>query len=106
MKNPIFSLCVVLAISCSTRQQSNTGTWTAISPAGDQYTSNDPAHAVLPNGRLITPAGKQIMVAPHPYGLALSPDGKTIITANSGVGPFSISLIDGWEHEPSEIASL
>jgi len=32
-------------------------------------------------------------VAPHPFGLTLSPDGSTIITANSGVGPFSISII-------------
>lgn len=93
-------LLVLMAVSCQQPHSTNV-VWTAVSPAGDQYTSNDPAHAVLPNGRLITPAGKQIMVAPHPYGLALSPDGKTIITANSGVGPFSISLIDGWEHEPS-----
>ncbi|MGA2609337.1 MAG: hypothetical protein ABSH01_17990, partial [Terriglobia bacterium] len=35
---------------------------------------------VLPNGRLITPFGKQVKVAPHPYGLGLSPDGKTLVT--------------------------
>ena len=33
--------------------------------------------AVLPTGRLVTPAGKEIDVgAPKPYGMDLSPDGK------------------------------
>jgi len=66
----------------------------AFAPAGDRYTSiNREGETILPNGRIITPAGKQITVAPHPFGLTLSPDGKTIITSNSGVGPFSISVI-------------
>jgi len=66
----------------------------ASAPAGDRYTRiNKEGETVIPNGRLITPMGKQIFVAPHPFGLTLSPDGKTIITANSGVGPFSISII-------------
>src|SRR6478736_2974768 len=67
----------------------------ASAPAADRYTSiNKEGETVIPNGRLITPIGKQIFVAPHPFGLTLSPDGKTIITANSGVGPFSISIIN------------
>jgi DNA-binding beta-propeller fold protein YncE len=48
---------------------------------------------VLPNGRLITPFGKQVKVAPHPYGLALSPDGKTLVTVNGGTNPFSASIL-------------
>src|SRR2546427_763832 len=63
-------------------------------PAGDRPVKIDPAGGtVLPNGRLITPFGKQVTVAPHPYGLALSPDGKTLVTANSGTAPFSFSII-------------
>jgi DNA-binding beta-propeller fold protein YncE len=50
--------------------------------------------AVIPNGRLITPAGIEVSVAaPKAFGMALSPDGKTLATVNSGIGPFSISLI-------------
>jgi DNA-binding beta-propeller fold protein YncE len=50
--------------------------------------------AILPNGRILTPAGVEISVdAPKPYGLALSPDGGTVATINSGVGPFSVTLI-------------
>jgi DNA-binding beta-propeller fold protein YncE len=55
-----------------------------INPAGE---------TVLPNGRLITPLGKGVKVAPHPYGLALSPDGRTLVTANSGTAPFCFSII-------------
>jgi DNA-binding beta-propeller fold protein YncE len=54
--------------------------------------------AVLPNGRLVTPAGVEVSVeAPKPYGLALSPDGRTLATVNSGAGPFSVTLIRNLE---------
>jgi len=49
--------------------------------------------SILPNGRRITPHGVSITVAPHPYGLALSPDGATLVTVNSGTSPFSVSII-------------
>ncbi|MBN2174111.1 MAG: hypothetical protein JW731_08270, partial [Bacteroidales bacterium] len=48
---------------------------------------------IIPNGRIIKPAGKSIVVAPHPYGLTISPDGNTAITANSGTSPLSITII-------------
>jgi DNA-binding beta-propeller fold protein YncE len=48
---------------------------------------------VLPNGRLITPVGAELStLAPKPYGMALSPDGNTLATVNSGISPFSITL--------------
>src|SRR5262249_48825385 len=50
--------------------------------------------AVLPNGRLITPAGREVAVnAPKPFGIALAPNGAMLATANSGTRPFSVSLI-------------
>ena len=68
--------------------------WVVVAPAGEAYTAIDRAgQTVLPNGRFITPLGRQITTAPHPYGLLLSPDGTLAITANSGVRPFSITLI-------------
>jgi len=79
----------------------------ASAPAGDRYTRvNREGETVLPNGRLITPLGKQILVAPHPFGLTLSPDGKTIITANSGVGPFSISIIKDFNSSAPSITQI
>ena len=63
-------------------------------PAVDRPVKIDPSReTILPNGRLITPLGRHVKVAPHPYGLALSPDGKTLVTANSGTHPFSVSII-------------
>ena len=76
-------------------------------PAGNEPTKINPsAESVLPNGRLITPLGKQVMVAPHPYGLALSPDGKTLVTVNSGTQPFSISILTGLTSEQPQVAQI
>jgi len=72
-------------------------------PAGERTARIDRAGVtVIPSGRLLTPRGRQITVAPHPFGLALSPDGKTMVTANSGTGPFSITVIrNPWTADPS-----
>ena len=52
--------------------------------------------AVLPNGRFVTPVGQEFSVgAPKPFGLAVSPDGNSLATVNSGIGPFSVTLITG-----------
>ncbi len=69
-------------------------------PAGDLPTTrevmiNGMNAAVLPNGRLVTPVGKEVGVdAPKPFGLALSPDGQTLATINSGASRFSVTLIN------------
>ncbi len=64
------------------------------SPAGSLYTSvNKDSVTVIPNGRLLTPSGKSLVVAPHPFGLALSSNGEIAVTANSGIKPLSISII-------------
>ena len=63
-------------------------------PAGERFTRIDrDGETVLPNGRLLTPTGRQIPTAPHPFGLALSPDGTVLVTVNGGVVPFSLTVI-------------
>src|SRR5215471_10285878 len=53
-------------------------------PAGDRPATTDTVidgvhAAILPNGRLVTPAGTEVNVqAPKPFGLALSPDGTML----------------------------
>jgi YVTN family beta-propeller protein len=72
----------------------NAQKWVASTPAGTDYLKVDKnGTTTLPNGRHITPLGKQITTAPHPYGLAVSPDGSVAVTANSGINPISISII-------------
>jgi YVTN family beta-propeller protein len=89
-------LSMVCLWSCSSKTDTHQSQpWILSAPAQNQYVSiNKTGTTVIPNGRRLTPLGKQITVAPHPFGLALSPDGKTIVTANSGTGPFSISIIN------------
>jgi len=68
--------------------------WIISVPSGNQLAKIDKkGKTVIPNGRYITPAGKSIMTAPHPYGLTLSPDGNIAVTANSGTSPLSITIV-------------
>jgi DNA-binding beta-propeller fold protein YncE len=63
-------------------------------PASTSTVIDGVSAAVLPNGRLVTPAGVEVNVqAPKPFGMALSPNGRVLATLNSGAGPFSLTLI-------------
>lgn len=69
--------------------------WVVQAPAGDRYCQLNPAgETIIPNGRIVKPMGNTYRIAPHPYGLALSKDGQTAVTANSGNRPFSITILD------------
>jgi len=60
-------------------------------PAFSEYCKINPeGKSVLPSGRYVSPAGQTIRITHDPFGLAVSPDGKTAITLHNGV----ISLID------------
>ncbi len=93
-KNLIIPVLLLISVfvlsSCSNKKEV-----TVLSaPAGKLFTKiNRKGKTVIPNGRFITPLGKSITVAPHPYGLTLSNDGKIAVTANSGTSPLSITII-------------
>jgi YVTN family beta-propeller protein len=96
MKQTYFFIVLFLALTAcnSTEKSKEEGQWIASAPAGNEYVKIDKnGKTILPNGRFITPLGKQITTAPHPYGLILSPDGNIAVTANSGTSPFSITVI-------------
>ncbi|HSY39977.1 MAG TPA: hypothetical protein VLA79_10635, partial [Polyangia bacterium] len=61
----------------------------------------------MPNGRFVTPAGVEVGVgAPKPFGLAVSSDGKTAATINSGASHFSVTLVrqlDSAEPVPTRV---
>jgi len=96
---PVLVLLPLLVLSfCGRRSPAGAdeSVWLVGPPAGLAATAVNPeGTTVIPNGRLLTPRGRQVTVAPHPYGLALSPDGSTAVTANSGIKPFSLSIIRG-----------
>lgn len=86
-------LAFLLLAACSPTGNQDQGIWIITAPAENQFTKIDSGRAVIPNGRFITPVGKSILTAPHPYGLTLSRDGNTAVTANSGTSPLSITII-------------
>ena len=91
-KGIYFIIALAFLAACQTNKQPDP--WVANAPAGDRFVDiNHNGETVIPNGRILTPAGKSIVVAPHPYGLTLSPDGNTAVTANSGTSPLSITII-------------
>lgn len=81
--------------------------WIISAPAGTDITRIDKnGTTVIPNGRLITPAGKSIITAPHPYGLTISPDGNNVVTANSGTSPLSITIVRNILSENPEVQQV
>ncbi|MEJ2204386.1 MAG: hypothetical protein P8170_09765 [Gemmatimonadota bacterium] len=85
------ALVLLLMAGC---RPASSAPWVVTTPADSAPTAVVPGGtSVIPNGRLLTPRGRQIVVAPHPYGLTLSRDGSLAVTANSGVRPFSISIL-------------
>jgi YVTN family beta-propeller protein len=55
-------------------------------PGRSSFARMDPAGtSVLPSGRLVKPAGTAVQVEHGPFGLCLSPDGKTLVAVHNGV---------------------
>ncbi|MBC8004062.1 MAG: hypothetical protein H7X84_01200 [Verrucomicrobia bacterium] len=80
---------------------------TLSSPAGSRITAVNPSgKSVIPNGRFLTPYGTSVQVAPHPFGLVLSPDGTVAVTANSGISPISISVIKNIHSQKPQVMQI
>ncbi len=63
-------------------------------PAGVRPAQRRPgAASLLPGGRLISPAGRQFTTGPGSFGIAVSPSGKTVVTADGGPRMFSLTLL-------------
>ncbi|MCL5745996.1 MAG: hypothetical protein M1541_19065, partial [Acidobacteria bacterium] len=50
--------------------------------------------SIIPGGRIVAPLGRQYETGPSPLGLAVSPDGRRIVTCNSGSGRFSLTVLE------------
>jgi YVTN family beta-propeller protein len=48
---------------------------------------------VTPNGWIVDPAGTQVQVGGRPYGMALSPDGGTVLVSNDHQGTQSLMAV-------------
>ncbi|MBI5370613.1 MAG: phosphoesterase [Sphingobacteriales bacterium] len=84
-RNYFLSILLILSGSVSLAQQQN-HILTLQVPGRNQYASiNEKGVSVLPSGRLVSPAGELIRITHDPFGMALSPDGKKIVTLHNGV---------------------
>ncbi|HTM50488.1 MAG TPA: alkaline phosphatase family protein [Bryobacteraceae bacterium] len=64
-------------------------------PAGARPALRRPgAASILPGGRIIAPLGIQYVTGPGPFGLAVSPRGRSIVSANSGPERFSLTVLE------------
>lgn len=109
MKYKFLILIIIpfLHFSCSVKTGNPIDPWIVTSPSGVEFTKIDKSgETIIPNARKLTPAGKSILIAPHPYGLTLSLDGNTAITANSGIRPLSISIIRNILSENPEVQQV
>jgi YVTN family beta-propeller protein len=99
----IFIVAIAFTLACKAQNQE----YVITPPAGNKFTHIDKnGETIIPNGRIITPAGLCFMVAPHPYGLAISNDGKIAVTANSGTSPLSISILRNLNSDTPDIQQV
>jgi len=64
-------------------------------PAGDRPAVPRPGGVtVLPGGRLLQPYGRQYATGPGPFGVAVSPSGRRVVTANGGPDQFSLTVLE------------
>ena len=76
-------------------------------PAGVRPVIKRPGgESIIPGGRYIAPLGRQFQTGPGPWGLAISPNGKRVVSADGGPRGFSLTLLDrrndGWRIEHRE----
>ncbi|MDA0684007.1 MAG: hypothetical protein O3A57_06225 [Bacteroidetes bacterium] len=106
MRFRLFLLPIIFLAALTACNSADTS-WVASAPASTEPARIDrDGTTVLPNGRFLSARGRTVQVAPHPYGLTLSADGKTLVTANSGVRPFSISILDGADSEKPSVRQV
>lgn len=77
-------------------------------PAGNRHAVRRPgSESILPGGRIISPLGRHYSTGPGPFGLAVSPNGKTIVTADGGPRSYTLTILqhlakDKWQTQTIE----
>jgi DNA-binding beta-propeller fold protein YncE len=76
-------------------------------PAGIRPALRRPgAASILPGGRIVSPLGHEYFTGPGPFGLAISPSGKTLVSANSGPDRFSLTVLEQQKGGTWEVRQL
>src|SRR5262249_33448595 len=93
---PFRLAAILLLLSRSLSAQ----TYTA--PAGIRPAHRHTGASILPGGRIVAPLGEGHPTGPGAFGLAISPSGRFVVTANTGPGRNSLTILerrakDGWD---------
>jgi YVTN family beta-propeller protein len=62
-------------------------------PAGDRPALRRRGPSILPGGRIVAPQGEDAVTGSGAFGLAVSASGSTVVTANSGPGTPSYTIL-------------
>jgi len=63
-------------------------------PAGVRPAARRPgAESILPGGRIVASLGQQYTTGPGPFGLAISPGGNLVVSANGGPDRYSLTVL-------------
>jgi YVTN family beta-propeller protein len=63
-------------------------------PAGIRPALRRSSTSILPGGRIIAPLGEQYVTGAGPFGLAVGPSARVVVTANGGLGRNSFTILD------------
>ena len=64
-------------------------------PAGTRPAARRPGgETILPGGRMLAPLGRQFQTGPGIWGLAVSPDGRHVVSADGGPNRYSLTVLD------------
>ena len=75
-------------------------------PAGIRPAQRRATGAILPGGRIIQPEGEQFLTGNGPFGLAVSAEGKTVITANGGPDRNSLTILEHGKNNQWQVRHL
>jgi YVTN family beta-propeller protein len=76
-------------------------------PAGIRPAIRRPgAASILPGGRIIAPMGSVHVTGPGAFGLAMSPNGRTVVTVNGGSTRYSLSVFERDKKGPWQVRHI
>ena len=76
-------------------------------PAGSRPALRRPgAASILPGGRIIAPMGQIHVTGPGAFGVAISPNGRTVVTANGGSNRYSLTVLERDKKGPWQVRHL
>ena len=78
-------VCIIASLSHVNANAQHANTFFTVPGLNEYCKINPDGKSVLPSGRYVSPAGKTIRITHDPFGMAVSPDGKTAITLHNGV---------------------